>query len=285
MVSVIIPARNAADLLPTQLSALELQDYAHDWEVIVVDNGSTDGTTEVAVSWSDRLPLRTIQSHDILGVSHARNAGIREARGDLIIFCDADDEVSDQWISSMVEAAHESDAVGGAIEGLQLDDPETMPLRSVERTTGLRVANSFLPTAPGGNLAVWADVFRSLGGFNEGYLSGAEDVEFSWRLQLAGYRLKFSERAIVYVRPRNSAQAMARQFFGYGIGDSQLFRDFKLAGIPRTSVYKAFKAWAWLLVHIPELLRNRSRRGLWLKIAAQKAGLLVGSVRNRVPIR
>ncbi len=281
MVSVVIPARNAADLLPTQLAALSRQDYEHGWEVVVVDNGSTDGTAEVAVSWKNRLPIRTVQALEKPGVSYARNIGVRSARGDLVAFCDADDEVSDGWLRSIVEVSLESDAVGGAIESSRFNDPEVLPLRTIELTTHLALAGDFLPFASSCNLSIWTDVFATLDGFNEEYAYGAPDVEFSWRLQMAGYRLGFSQQALIHYRPRDDLRAMARQFYHYGRGGARLYRDFRSAGMPRCSIRNAVKGWVWLVLHAPDLLRDRSRRGGWVRIASGRAGKVVGSIEHR----
>ena len=281
LVSVVIPVRNGADLLPVQLEALTRQTYEHDWELIVVDNGSTDDTARVAVSWSDRLPIRVVPANDKQGVNYARNVGIRSARGELIIFCDADDEVSEQWLSALVEASLSASAVGGAIDSSLFDDPTKSSWYSVRSTSRLRLAGGFLPAAATCNLAVWDDVLTSLGGFNEDYGYGATDVEFCWRLQLAGYDLAFAPQALVHYRTRSDLRSLARQFYHYGRGDARLFRDFRAAGMPRSSLKGAVKGWAWLVIHVPDLLRDPSYRGNWIRRATMRLGKVAGSIENR----
>lgn len=282
MISVVIPARNAAALLPAQLAALEGQDFDRDWELIVVDNGSTDNTTDIARSWSDRLPMQVISALDRPGVSYARNTGVLAARGDLIVFCDADDEVSESWLTNIVEASLTADAVGGATSLTQLNDPVAMSWNSLTLTSEPRLAGGFLPTVSTCNLSVWMDVFESLSGFNEQYGYGVEDIEFTWRLQLAGYRLSFAPEALIHYRTRADLQSLARQFFLYGRGGPRLYRDFRSVGMPRTSIYGTFKSWAWLVLHLPDLARGRSRRGIWVRGAAMRMGRVAGSIENRV---
>src|SRR6059058_4106784 len=102
LVSVVVPAYNCADTIDVQLAALAEQDYDGRWEVVVVDNRSTDDTADRARRWSDRLPgLRVVDASERQGVSHARNRGIEEARGDLIAICDADDQVQPGCLTAM----------------------------------------------------------------------------------------------------------------------------------------------------------------------------------------
>jgi len=281
MVSVVIPARNAADLLPFQLAALERQDYEGEWEVVVVDNGSTDDTARATASWAHRLPLRVLGARDKPGVSYARNTGIRSARGDLVVFCDADDEVSTAWLRAMVEASRESDAVGGPLDDTKLNHPAIRSWHSTVLAQAPRPASGFLPAVPGGNFAVWIDVLESLGGFSEEYTQGAEDTEFCWRLQLAGYRLGFAQQAIVHIRTRDNLRALSRQFFRNGRGVTQLYRDYRSLGMQAGSIRDALKSSAWLAVHAPDLLRGRTLRGNWVRAAAIRMGKLAGSIENR----
>src|SRR4051812_28957961 len=95
LVSVVIPARNAARLLPLQLAALAKQTYAGTWEVVVADHRSADGTARVASEWAARLPcLRVVSVGRRGGANVARNEGARAARGEVLAFCDADDVAS-----------------------------------------------------------------------------------------------------------------------------------------------------------------------------------------------
>lgn len=72
---------NEVDTLSDQLAALARQTYHHPWELIVSDNGSVDGTRQLAESWSDRLPdLRVADASDRKGLNHARNVGVARAR-------------------------------------------------------------------------------------------------------------------------------------------------------------------------------------------------------------
>jgi GT2 family glycosyltransferase len=128
---------------------------------------------------------------------------------------------------------------------------------------------------------VRADVLRTLGGWNEEFVRGGTEVEFCWRAQLAGYRLGYAPDAVMHYRYRATRWAFAYQLYRYGRAEAQLFRAFRDRGAPRPSVYRACRAWAWTLVHLPDLLRSRTHQGRWLRTAAFRVGRLDGSVRFR----
>src|SRR5437763_781538 len=100
--SVVIPCLNAAATLGVQLAALAAQGWEGDWEVVVADNGSTDGSQAVAESYRSRLRgLKLVDASDRRGQAHARNLGAAAATGDAYFFCDADDEVAPGWLAAL----------------------------------------------------------------------------------------------------------------------------------------------------------------------------------------
>lgn len=112
-VSVVMPCLNAAGTLAAQLDALARQRTTARWELIVSNNGSTDGSQALVQRWRDRLPhLRLVDSSSRRRVGAARGAGARAARGELTLTCDADDIVGEHWIEAMTRAAQGWDLVG-----------------------------------------------------------------------------------------------------------------------------------------------------------------------------
>jgi glycosyltransferase involved in cell wall biosynthesis len=280
VVSVVIPALNAAGTLPAQLEALARQDVDVPWEVVVVDNGSTDGTLEVCRSYQGRVPgLRTI-SCPRPGTSAARNAGAAASSSELLLFCDADDEVAPGWVGAMVAALRTSDAVGGAIENDKLTTVQ-MPYMP-RHPDHLPVVAGFLPRAITANLGVRRHVFDDVGGFAPDYDYGGPDTEFCWRLQLAGYRLAYAPDAVVHYRHRHTLRSVAVKAFRTGISRGRLYRDYGPRGMPRPRLAGVAVRWAGLVLAAPAAAVSPARRWRWVEQAAGAAGRVRGSWRFRV---
>lgn len=275
----IIPVRNGADTLGEQLTALADQTYAGDWEVVLADNGSTDATRAVAEAFAPRLPrLLIVDASERPGSSFARNAGAREADGDFLAFCDADDVVVTGWLDALATAARDFDAVTGRQDATEINSPEVQAWRA-SRAAGLP-RSRFLPYAPSCNLGVWAAVFRETGGFDEEYPQ-SHDVEWSWRAQLASFTLGFAPDAVVHYRYRTSPRGVWRQAYLSGLDSARLYRDYHGKGLRPVPTMHALRTWAWIVVRAPWML-SPARRGVWLRRAGEAAGRIAGSVRFRV---
>ena len=177
--SVVIAAHNAVHTLGAQLAALGAQDYPGRFEVIVADNGSTDGVADYLARHEarERLGLRCVDASGRPGASHARNIGISSATGDLVAFCDADDVVRPSWLRNLAVAAGRCTLVTGAVETGTLNSETVrrwMPMPPPDRP--LEVPG-FLRIAMAANMACWADALRKVGGFDESYRNGYEDAE------------------------------------------------------------------------------------------------------------
>ncbi len=202
-VSVVIPCRNAAGTVGEQLDALTRQSFRGPWEVVVVDDGSTDGTRAILDEYGDRLPLMVIDS----GVgthspARARNLGARAARGDCILFCDADDVVDDGWGAALQRALEERALVCARRDVRRLN-------RQVDIDSNRRVPDGpinwwdggFVPYTAGCVLGVRRGVHEAIGGFDERFVRLGEDFDYCWRVQIeTGERLAAVPDAIVHYR-------------------------------------------------------------------------------------
>ncbi|MGX4735985.1 glycosyltransferase family 2 protein [Kitasatospora griseola] len=283
LLSVIIPARDAATLLPGQLAALSRQDHTGSWEVIVADNGSTDETAATALRWADRLPgLRVVAASARPGINHARNIGAVTARGDVLVFCDADDTATPGWLRAMARAAGTAHLVGGYPAPYTTANHHARSWRTPQPRDRLPVALDYLPFAMGCSLGVRTNVYHALGGFDEGYAGGGDEVEFCWRALLADYTLAYAPDAVMRYRLRERLGPLVRQAYGYGVGNARLMRDFRIHGLPAVAPAEAARTWLRLLRRLPELA-DREQAGRWCFDTAFRVGRLNGSIRYRVP--
>jgi len=123
-------------------------------------------------------------------------------------------------------------------------------------------------------------VFSATGGFDERYRQ-SEDVEWSWRVQLASYTLGFAPDAVVHYRYRTSIREVARQSFARGVCSVRLFRAFRSRGMRRQPLARALRRWAWVVVYAPTVC-SRRRRGAWVRRACESAGRIAGSIEFRI---
>ena len=278
LVSVVVPVLDEEEHIAEQLEALAAQRYPGAWELLLVDNGSTDRSLGIASGFAGRLPLRIVDASDRRGLNHARNVGAANAAGDFLAFCDADDVVSPGWLAALVAAADQGDIVAGSLDFASLNEELQRAWQPDDPMTELPVAHGFLPYAPGGNCGVWTEIARELG-WDEDFRFGSSDIEFSWRAQLAGRRVVFAPAAVVCQRYRRTLRGLARQYFAYGRSGPQLSRRFAEHGMLPDRELRA--QWRWLVRRARDLLGPRERRGNWIRIAAMSLGRLAGSVRRR----
>lgn len=193
LASVIVPASNVGRTLARTLAALAAQTLDGGFEVIVVvDDGSTDKTEEIA-----RLadPPVSVVCQPSLGVAAARNIGVREARGPLLAFCDADVFPTAGWLEAGVRALQHVDLVQGKV----LPDPDA-PLGPFDRTIWITSAAGLWETA---NLFVRRELIARTGGFEQWVWprSGGpfgEDALFAYRALRAGASASFCAEALAY---------------------------------------------------------------------------------------
>ncbi|HLM28097.1 MAG TPA: glycosyltransferase family A protein [Thermoleophilaceae bacterium] len=188
--SVIIPARDAEATLARTLACLERQAGAPDFEVIVVDDGSRDGTAEVA-----RAAGATTLVQPRTGAAEARNRGVRAAGGEVLAFLDADCFPQPGWLAGGVRALETADIVQGHVR----PDPAA-DLGPFDRTLWIVDDVGLWQTA---SLFVGRDVFDRAGGFEDWLDVGAgklmaEDVWFGWRALRAGARGAFAAEALAH---------------------------------------------------------------------------------------
>ena len=202
MISVIVPVRDVAATLPDQLDVLARQSYPGPWELLVVDNGSTDATVAIARDARARLPqLRVVDAGPVRACRARANAGHRRGHRRLPP-CSPTVTTSSPTTGSqhMADAAATCDFVAGVVDRTRFTyRPSADPARA--RSSARIPFPGFLPFAMGANFGVRARVVAEVGGFDETYAGGGEDPDFSWRVQLAGHELCEAD-AVTHYRER-----------------------------------------------------------------------------------
>ena len=282
-VSVIIPCLNAAETLDAQLEALRRQTWRGEIEVLVADNGSTDGSVELAESYVDRLPgLRVLHAADRQGPAHARNVAAAAATGDVLLFCDADDEVAEGWIDGLVRELerHEAAASRHEIERLNGERARRLHGDPAQQHGLCSYTNPpFLDHAGGCGFGIRRHVFEELGGFDEEYVA-LEDTDLCWRLQLGDYSLVFAPDAVVHVRFPATLRGAFRQAVRYGQYNVYIYTRYRSRGMPRLPALPGLLRLGSLLLRSPQLLSG-SKRGRWIWLAGWRLGRLRGCLRYR----
>ena len=223
-VSVVVAAHNAGRTLDACLQSLKRLRYP-DYEVIVVDDGSTDDTAAIMQRYAEFRGITTGNQ----GVSAARNEGLRVARGEIIAYIDSDAEADPDWLNYLVTTYLKFDVAG-------VGGPNIVPAedgwvaKCVYRAPGgptqVMLDDCYAEHIPGCNMSFRAAALNAIGGFDPRFRAAADDVDICWRLLDAGYAMGFSPSAVVWHHRRPSVKAYWRQQVGYGVSESILERKF-----------------------------------------------------------
>ncbi len=281
--SVIIPCYNAEATLGLTLEALARQAWDQPWEVLIVDNRSTDGSRAVAERYRDRLPcLRIVDAVERQGQPYAITTGVRAARGESVAFCDADDEVGDGWLPAMGAALAQHEFVAARVDVEKLNSGWILQSRGNNQQNGLQPYRypPFLPHAGGGTVGMRRQLYLEFGGFDE-TLPYLHDTDFCWRVQLAGVKLHFVPEAVMHVRYRDSLRTLYRQARNYAEYNVLLYKRYRKHGMPTISLRMSARTW-WQMLRRLRTVRDKGSFGLWLWYFAQRIGRLQGSIKHRV---
>ena len=264
--SVVIPAHDAATVLPAQLDALMRQNDDDYWEVLVVDNASRDGTAELVARYAEIYPrIRLLRANAKANVSYARNEGVRAARGRSIAFVDADDVVAAGWLEAMDALLARHEFVVGPLEYGRLNPAWAVEVRGAGQRDDFFYVEGGppWPIAFAANMGIARVRHEQIGGFDEALAWGGEDADYTWRLHHVGVFPVWAPDAVVHYRLRRNLLAMYRQSVGYARSRWELHRRFS-ASWPVAP--RAMTKVQLVIQSVLHLRRARSRVGVaqWL---------------------
>jgi GT2 family glycosyltransferase len=218
-ISVVVCTYNGARTLRDCLDGLARLDYP-DFEVIVVDDGSTDGSATIAAAY----PFRLIRTEN-RGLSSARNTGLAAATGEIVAYTDDDARPDPHWLTFLAATFQETEHA--AVGGPNLPPPGDGPVADcVANAPGgpvhVLITDELAEHIPGCNMAFRAERLRDVGGFDPRYRTAGDDVDVCWRLQARGWTLGFNPTAVVWHHRRNSVRAYWKQQQGYGAAEALL---------------------------------------------------------------
>jgi len=222
-VSVVVCAYNAESTMEECMESLRFDRVRYpNYEVIVVDDGSTDRTRVIA----ERYPKYRLISHENRGLSVARNEGILAATGEIVAFTDSDCAVDPDWLTFLVHRLLSENFA--AVGGPNLPPPESdwvqeVVARSPGGPTHVLLTDWEAEHIPGCNMAFWRKHVIDVGLFDPIYRSAGDDVDICWRLQNAGHKIGFSAAALVWHRRRATVRAYLNQQKGYGRAEALLY--------------------------------------------------------------
>jgi GT2 family glycosyltransferase len=222
-VSVVVACYQGERTLKACLDSLERLNYP-DYEVILVDDGSTDDTARIG---SSRSGLRYFRHEKNLGLSVARNTGIAAATGEIVAFIDADCRADEDWLHYLVGSLLDSGFAGiGGPNFLPPDDSVAAAavLVSPGGPAHVMLTDRQAEHIPGCNMAFYKWALEDVGGFDPIFRKAGDDVDICWRLQQRGCKIGFSPAGFVWHYRRSTVRAYLKQQTGYGDAEALLVR-------------------------------------------------------------
>jgi glycosyltransferase involved in cell wall biosynthesis len=218
-ITVVVCSYNGAATIGNCISTLLQLDYP-EYEIIVVNDGSTDNTAEIVKEY----PVQLISTTNC-GLSSARNTGLYHAKGEIVAYIDDDAYPDLQWLKYLAFSYKKS--IHAGIGGPNIAPGEDGPIaKCVANAPGgpvhVLLSDEVAEHIPGCNMSFRTHVLKEAGGFDPVYRSAGDDVDICWRIQALGHTIGFNPGAVVWHHRRNSLKAYWNQQKGYGKAEAQL---------------------------------------------------------------
>jgi O-antigen biosynthesis protein len=278
--SVVVCSYNGERWIRGCLDALLRIDYPNH-EVIVVDDGSTDATGEIAAEYADFTLVKT----ENVGLSSARNLGMRAAVGEIVAYVDDDARPEPDWLRQLARRFMETRHA--AIGGPNIPPPDDGAIADcVANSPGgpihVMLSDEEAEHVPGCNMAIRKATLEDVGGFDPTFRIAGDDVDLCWRLHRRGLTVGFSPGAVVWHHRRPSVVQYLRQQFQYGKAEALLEAKWPERYNRMGHVSWAGRVYGNSLAQAQARRRGRIRYGIWgeglFQSVYQPAGGLMASL-------
>lgn len=281
MISIVIPNWNGLEHLPVCLAALQAQTHP-DFEVIVADNASEDGSGEYIRAHFPDVHIVALDHNS--GFTGACNAGMRASRGEIVVLLNNDTEVAPNWLAE-IQAAFERHPEAGAVASRMLlfERRDTFHTagdyfcyagrpgnRGVWQQDTGQYAEGYVFSACGGSSAYRRTMLDEVGLLDEDFFFSCEDVDLGWRAQLVGWKTVYAPRAVVYHKLSASGGGVTASFYD---GRNTIYLLVK--DVPGAIWRQHWRAIIGAQLHITaEALRHWRGAAARARLRGQLAGLL-----------
>lgn len=288
--TVLVACRNGERYLADTLQAVLAQGFDRPWEIVLADNGSTDGSRRIFEDFAARHPariMRVVDASQRPGKSHALNLGVAAAAGRAIVLCDADDVPAPGWLAAMGAALERHDFVSACMELDRLNDGPAGCYRPVPSNTWRLPFAPFSLCTAGATMGFTRRLFDAVGGFSVEFQP--EDDEFCIRADLAGFRLQVVPEAVVHYRLRRDPAAIFRQAYQYSRCDVQIAKRYRGYGpaqrMPWRRLGREMRSVArlWLRLRLASGPRDPAHEAQLSWRMGAVAGQLAGVLHHRAP--
>jgi len=276
-ISVIIPNWNGRDLLKDCLKSLKNQSYKN-FEIILVDNGSTDGSVEYVKNNFPKVRIISLQKN--FGFARAINEGVKVSRAEYIVLLNNDTSVDKEFIKKLIECAELHPEVISVnskllnfynkkiIDGVGILINEVGQARSIdwqEKDKGQYNSEQYIFGATGGASLFRRESFVKLGLFDENYFMYSEEVDFAFRAQFQRYKSIFCPEAKVFHKHKATAKKFSAhvEYWQFRNMTQTIVKDFPVSIL--------FKKWRWLkiiLVHLNTIFFQLRNGYFWPPVLA-----------------
>lgn len=289
--SIIIPCFNEENNIGPCIDSIRAQDFSKNgYEIIAVDNGSIDDT--VRIIREKRVKLGNAEKK---GPAAAKNRGIEIAKGEIIVFLDADCIAGKDWLKNLIKPFENSGVgcVAGEIQGFE-------PNTHLERFLNMRkhlsqssnVRHPFLPYAATANAAYRREVFDRVGRFDENLIIG-EDADFSWKMQIkTQLELYYNPDAVVFHPQETTIKGLFSQKKRHAYGTVALYKKYrKLWKREKRPIRNIYWEYYSIIRRLFKMLRDYimkrpvTSEDIYMQAileAGWKLGLLKGSIAKKV---